>query len=273
MRPWRKLFREHLSSSRLRSVSTEARWLWVMLISAQDDDAVFPWGDEAQLSMLLAGTTQWTVEDRERLASELEEVGLIAREDGFVFLYRGEDFNGHLRKDNNPFYYRKPEQRELEVNQRITSSQPVVALEKKKTRLERDKEGEGEKNNSAVPSSNSKKEPVDDPLLKILTSACTRDFGAVEAGMERVLKKFADSHPELSIEWAEMAFDEAARNGAISWSYVAKVLETWIDRGEPGKPTKEKRYGKSGQDSSDDANSKRPGSGFEPLGGGHARAG
>jgi len=161
-------------------------------------------------------------------------------------------------------------------NQRSTTGNhqfPNGALEEKKTREEKDKEGEGEAKEPAAALNKPEQAPVESPLLNTLTAACTRDFGPVEHGLARVLKKFAELHPELSIDWVEQAFDEAAKNSARSWKYVATVLESWIERGRPSKPTKDKYRGKTTVRSGKTQSPDSPRTGFKPVEGPASRIG
>lgn len=98
-----------------------------------------------------------------------------------------------------------------------------------------------------------------------------RDLGQVDPSLSKTLTDFADSYPDLPVEWVDLAFEDAISYNKVSWHYVAAILETWQKQGYSSKERKVIRRGKSGQDSSNDAKGKRPGAGFEPLSGEHAR--
>jgi hypothetical protein len=286
MRDWRKLHRGHLSSSRIRGTSDEAFRLWAMLVTALDDDGFFP-EDNGRLATLVGGTTRWHEEDWERILDELEAAQLVTRHDGFIELFKGMELNGPLKKDRKPFVYRTEDQR-IATGHAVAASgshlagsgTPVPADDghpkasggpkegRRKTeegRLKKKKEEAAETNPAASASLTNESNESSEILLKQLTTACERDFGPVEPGLTRVLKKFADSHADLPLEWVEMAFDEAAKNSAGSWKYVATVLESWIERGQPGKPTKDKYRGKTGVRSRGTQSPNNPTGGFKPV--------
>jgi DnaD/phage-associated family protein len=274
MHPWRKIRIEWLSSSRLRKVSDSAFRMWLMLITAQDDDGYFELED-AKLAQLVAGTSTWNSERCKALIEELVEVGLIIRDGNFIVLYRGSEFNGMLRPErpSSGFYYRSDEQRQVTETLLTVSDSQVTAiggLEERKKRGEKDKKKikrRGEEN----PSSIDEKTSNLDTLLDHLENVCERDLGRVETSLSTTLNEFANQHPDLPVQWIDLAFEEAFSYKKVSWAYVAAVLEAWSEQGYSGKERKEDTNGKSRKDSSNDAKRNRPGAGFKPLSGRRAR--
>ncbi len=274
MHPWRKIRIEWLSSSRLRKVSDSAFRMWLMLITAQDDDGYFELED-AKLAQLVAGTSTWNSERCKTLIEELVEVGLIIRDGNFIVLYRGSEFNGMLRPErpSSGFYYRSDEQRQgTETLLTVSDSQLPASggLEERKKRGEKDKKKikrRGEENPSSIDENTSNLNTLPDHLKNV----CERDLGRVEPSLSKTLNEFANQYPDLSIKWVDLAFDEAASYKKVSWPYVAAVLEAWIKQGHSGKGKKETPREKSRKYSSNDAKRNRPGAGFEPLSGQRAR--
>ena len=278
MRDWRPFHGSITTSDRIRQVSSDAKWLLVMLIAKQDDLARFPWTD-ANVILLTAPTCpDWDLTKANSLADELATAGLITRHPGYVTVVGG------IEKQAKPDKRYERRLYPIDDSEETSRSAPGGArrgdggaqrdpvdrgdeIKGKEMRLE------GEETEVAAALNNQGMKNIDSSLLNELTNACIRDFGPIEPGLARLLKQFAELNIDMPIGWVERAFDEAAKNSAYSWGYVEKVLTTWIDRGQPGPPTKEKRYGKSGQDSSNDANGKHPGSGFGPLTGEQARVG
>jgi len=274
MHPWRKLNNQWLSSSRLRNVSDGAFRLWVMLITAQDDDGYFELED-AKLAQLVAGTTTWNSERCMALLDELIDVGLASRDGNFIALYRGSEFNGMLRPERSAsgFFYRSDELRQVvETMMTVTDGQVSASggLEERKKREELDK-NKNEIRGEEIPSSFDEKTSNSNTLLEHFKNACERGLGRVEPSDSKKLNEFANQHPDLPVEWVDLAFEEAASYKKVSWGYVAAVLKTWSEQGYSGKEKKGNTNGKSRKDSSNDAKRNRPGAGFEPLSGRRAR--
>lgn len=93
MREWRKLYRGIRASDRIRELPFEARWLYILLLSAQDDEGRYPW-TPAKIDMLTAATTKWTPKQCESHASRLREQGLIVIADDMVTIVGGAEKNG-----------------------------------------------------------------------------------------------------------------------------------------------------------------------------------
>ena len=280
MRDWRPFHASITTSDRMRQVSSDAKWLLVMLIAKQDDRARFPWTD-ANVILLIAPTCpDWDLTKTNSLADELETAGLITRHPSYVTVVGG------IEKQAKPDKRYEPRLYPIDDSEEAAGSTPGGARRddgglrcgpvdrgEEIKGNERRLKGEETKLAAAAAINKPEQEILESSLLDALTHACKRDFGEIEPGLKRILKQFAELNTDMPVEWVEKAFDEAARNNAHSWNYVSAVLETWNERGQPGPPTKEKLYGKPRQDSPTDAKRKRPGSGFEPLGGAHARVG
>ena len=104
MRDWRKLHSKIVGSEKLAACSFEARWLWALLIVAQDDDGKYPW-TPIKVRQLITGT-DWDISRCEELCSELALQGLCTRTDeGFVELVNGAEMNGHPTSSRNSVLY------------------------------------------------------------------------------------------------------------------------------------------------------------------------
>lgn len=92
MRQYRKIESAILTSARLSRVSDSAKWLFVLLLVAQDDEGKYPW-TKPRINALIA-TTDWDISRTETLLSELSQSGITVLKDGFVFLRNGAEKNG-----------------------------------------------------------------------------------------------------------------------------------------------------------------------------------
>lgn len=104
MRDWRKLHKGIRSSDKLFEVSCEAKWLYVLLVSAQDDAGRYPW-TPSNIRQLVSGTTEWDVDATCRYMSELVATGLISEVEGFAEVARGAELNGNPNNTRKPLYY------------------------------------------------------------------------------------------------------------------------------------------------------------------------
>ena len=92
MRAWRKLESSVVTSERLSTVSDSAKWLFTLLLVAQDDEGEYPW--TATMIRSLTVTTTWDSETCESLLSELRDAGVTELRDGSVVLRKGAEKNG-----------------------------------------------------------------------------------------------------------------------------------------------------------------------------------
>ena len=92
MRTWRKLHHGIINSDRLASVSDSARWLFALLVVAQDDEGKYPW-TPTKLAALTVGTA-WTRVVTDSLASQLRDAGLVTLDKGCIWIVDGADKNG-----------------------------------------------------------------------------------------------------------------------------------------------------------------------------------
>lgn len=104
MREWRRLPKGIRESSALRRVSDRGRWLYVLLLSAQDDEGRYPW-DDAMVATLIAGTTTWTRRTTDTLRDELAGVGLLTVAADHVSLSDLGRATGRPRSDVTPMLY------------------------------------------------------------------------------------------------------------------------------------------------------------------------
>ena len=104
MRQWRKLHQEIITSERLSKVNDSARWLFALLVVAQDDEGKYPW-TSSRVNALTAATG-WDRVGTDSALNQLCESGVTVLKDGFVYLVHGAEKNGvpaNARKW--PFHY------------------------------------------------------------------------------------------------------------------------------------------------------------------------
>ena len=132
MREWRKVHSSIASSDRLASVSYEARWLFVLLLLAQDDTGFYPWTLIMVRRLLV--TTGWDHAKSTFHMEELVSVAVVSWKNGGVLIRRGEELNGHPRKDVTPLRYERgtSTSRQRDVNAHVTQSREE-RVEKKET--------------------------------------------------------------------------------------------------------------------------------------------
>ena len=109
MRNRRFLYSNITGSERLGAVSFPAKWLWTLLVVAQDDMGSFPWFP-LRVRLLTPGTP-WSLREVDRLRDELIKAGLATVKDDMVTLYKGEEFNGVPKSGRNAgksWYYALP---------------------------------------------------------------------------------------------------------------------------------------------------------------------
>jgi hypothetical protein len=92
MREYRKLYASIVVSEKLANVSTDARWLWVLLVVSQDDEGKYPW-TPVKIKALTVGTN-WSNDEVQSLGSALAESQLIRIEDQWVYIVNGTEKNG-----------------------------------------------------------------------------------------------------------------------------------------------------------------------------------
>ena len=105
MRLWRKLHNGIIGSTKLSMCSLGARWLFTLLVVAQDDAGRYPW-DETKIRQLIAGVHHWKSDDVQVYLEELVANNLAVRYEGYVELVEGEDKNGvPSNRTSKPVYY------------------------------------------------------------------------------------------------------------------------------------------------------------------------
>ena len=132
VREWRKVHSSIASSDRLASVSYEARWLFVLLLLAQDDTGFYPWTLIMVRRLLV--TTNWDNAEATFYMKELVEIAVVSWKNGGVLIRRGAELNGHPRKDVTPLRYERgtSTSRQRDVNAHVTQSREE-RVEKKET--------------------------------------------------------------------------------------------------------------------------------------------
>ena len=104
MRPYRKVYNQLLRSDKLSRVSYEARWLYTLLLVAQDDEGRFPW-TASQVKSLTA-TTDWEFKGATGHRDELVKTGAIETDGKVITIVRGKELNGNPRPTQYPdFHY------------------------------------------------------------------------------------------------------------------------------------------------------------------------
>ena len=114
MRQWRKIEKAILTSKKLSRVSDSAKWLFTLLLVAQDDAGRYPYdGDDPECPdriTLTATARGWNSDVYESLLSELRTAGIIETQDGFIWLKSGAEKNGTPSNSKKfPLYYPTPE--------------------------------------------------------------------------------------------------------------------------------------------------------------------
>ncbi|MDZ4248653.1 MAG: hypothetical protein U0990_00995 [Candidatus Nanopelagicales bacterium] len=110
----------------------EAKVLFFLLVAAQDDTGYFPW--ERMKVRTLVATCSWTFEQATIHARTLVDGGMASWEEGGIVLRNGQALNGQNRSDRQPLFY-----------QRSTTDIPVTDSGIPVTPLEREGEGDGER--------------------------------------------------------------------------------------------------------------------------------
>ena len=105
MREWRPLHRGIITSDKLANVGDSAFRLFAYLISAQDDDGVYPWS-RTKRRVLTVGTT-WSDAETVEFGDELIAAGLCVVEDGMLQIVNGVEMQGKRRSDVKTFRYER----------------------------------------------------------------------------------------------------------------------------------------------------------------------
>ena len=92
MRSWRKLESGIVTSDRLSKVSDSAKWLFALLVVAQDDEGKYPW-TPIMVRSLTVGTS-WDCATSDLLLNQLRVANVVEVRDGYVVLHRGAEKNG-----------------------------------------------------------------------------------------------------------------------------------------------------------------------------------
>ena len=154
MRQWRKVYSGIGSSEKINNISYEARWLFILLITVQDDMAVYQY-TKPKLKTLCAGSTEWTTEDIYRLLTELDHVELIQINDDHIYIIDGETKNGNLYKWKSPQLYDIPSLKKVATRLKQSYNRRTTNNEKLKPNTEK-----GKKNNEKYELSKSNTENI-----------------------------------------------------------------------------------------------------------------
>lgn len=107
MRQWRKIYKGIGESDKMARLSFDARWLFILFLVKQDDAGIYPWS-RSKMKSLVAGSTEWTTEDVQRLSTELVTNKLIEVNDDHIVIIDGKNKNGNLYKWLRPLLYDIP---------------------------------------------------------------------------------------------------------------------------------------------------------------------
>ena len=95
MREWRKVYGKLRSSEKLSRVNFESKWLYILLLLAQDDAGQYPW--TPTMIRELGASVRWTPLKAERLLSQLVESGLVTKINDMIIILNGKELNGNPR--------------------------------------------------------------------------------------------------------------------------------------------------------------------------------
>jgi hypothetical protein len=130
MRDWRKIYKGISVSDKIAKLSMDARWLFVLLILHQDDRGLYHWS-RSKMKSLVAGSTEWSANDVQRLIAELENSQLIVSYNTYLEIIDGSDKNGNPYRNRPPLFYDLPEY-DLVESEDTTQTEQVSTLPKPK---------------------------------------------------------------------------------------------------------------------------------------------
>jgi hypothetical protein len=223
MREWRKVYGEKVAQSdRLAELSFEARWLWLLLTLAQDDEGHFP-NTRTKLMALTIGCG-WSWDDCQRLTTDCQVAGVVSQDDGFIQITNGVEYNGQFRNDRAPFVYVKPSL--PVVNQRGTTDIPVTALARRAESERIGKERIGKDKGSTK---------VDDDFVAAMVESFSESLGGeqeVRHEIEGALNhKAADraKNKQLYVRrWLARSIEFRSRNGnARANTTAGRTTDGW----------------------------------------------
>ncbi len=236
MREWRKLYSSALSSERLTQASFEARWLWTLLVAAQDDEGSYPWGRINVKSLCVS--TEWSLETATAYRDELARLELLTvhGEGAWVTLYRGKELNGNPRPDRyDPFTYPNTAGPQPVPSQAITGPQPVPSQAREKRKEKKLREEREDTQPGTIPSNGS--------LLSLSSKQVSTAFERANIKLETWHKKDVQARLQRGTPLTAFldAIQEAASHEAFSYGYTAKILDRleqqgWPTRAGPGPP-------------------------------------
>lgn len=222
MRTWRKLESGIITSERLAKVSDSAKWLFTLLIVAQDDEGKYPWTSTMIRSLTV--TTDWDSHASDSLLSELTESGVAELRDGMVLLRNGAEKNG--TPANSKKYAMIYPSGVEPYGESLTSRERVVDDSIDKSRVKKIREElELEKTTEEI---------VDDDLNFLSEFGKYYSDNIKEIAMLQAdeIKQLDDEY-HFPVDWAkEVVLVAVGANVAKPWPYCMKVLENWATGGD-----------------------------------------
>ena len=200
MREYRKLYASIVVSEKLAKVSTDARWLWVLLLVSQDDEGKYPW-TPTRIKALTVGTN-WSDKDVQNLATVLTESQLIYKDNDWIYISKGTEKNGKPTNTRGLMVY---DTGSAELQQSYASAQAEpeqsqstgsAALRVEESRVEKSR---GEENLRAVDEIFRQK--MRERFGSIITGLDARIDDALEYDMNRSPSKRAKNVQQFVRNW------------------------------------------------------------------------
>lgn len=228
MREWRKLHKAILSSERLSAVSYEARWLYTLLLVAQDDAGQYPW--TRTMVRTLVATTDWGYGEATELRQELEAAGLGSMQGDCFILRNGTRMNGTPTSGKGaglPRYYPVPDEgSHREVAGKSPGSHREVLEESRE-----EESREEEKRAAAATRVRAQEPPPSEFIRAFATGWDGRHFPPMSVHQLQELRAEiteweARWHREPPVAVADYVLAESENHAARNWAYAQAVLRT-----------------------------------------------
>ena len=192
MREYRKIYASIVVSEKLAKVSTDARWLWVLLVVSQDDEGKYPW-TPIKIKALTVGTN-WSSDDVQSLGSVLAESELIHIESPWVYIVKGTEKNGQPTNTKSFMVYDAANAEPMQSQSSAT--QRNAALREEESRVEKSR---GEENTRSVDEIFRQK--MRERFGSIITGLDARIDDALEYDMNRSPSKRAKNVQQFVRNW------------------------------------------------------------------------
>lgn len=121
MRRWRKIWKNISVSDKIAQLSYEAKWLYILLVLYQDDRGLVAYS-RSKIKSMVAGSTEWNLNDIQRFIAELDRSQLIVMNDTFIEIVGGSEKNG------NPYKFREPAHYDIAELQHVKTENNNVVL-------------------------------------------------------------------------------------------------------------------------------------------------